>query len=1014
MLLKAFKVVTRGVRFLDAWNEEVGLSRMIAAIDFPPTPSATMTDGVWTPVSPSFPESASTATSPPTTSHSADGAPSHGSPSLQRQASTTETTHAGDRCSSVQTIKRNSTSHRISNRISNRISSSGQPGAVRNPNLASERLNAAYDSFLGVLGSFIGLHMHPRSSIELAATTQLSVRSCRTLFVVVQAIADQSQSEMLKEARKSMFERLAVLVQAAEEAFRPNKSNNNNTFEDDDDDNNDDMTFTRDTGNRLVVAATDCVRSAGNCLAKARQALEEVGDFEMDPISPLEATENDDLASAAAACAAAVASPSPSQLSFEQNRPLPPPPLGASSGTMSPRLPPPTEEAVSQTGDIIDQQPERNGEKDIHLLKEQDRQREQEEEEKEHRQGGKEEGKQDPAHEQEHLHEEEQLPTQEAELVEEPESIEDKRPGEELGSAGEESRGVEQSLASSSFSSLPVDEGDRNAAAVEKESSLRQQAESTGSLDTDDSSPRSPTSTRATTPDQSDHHRRELKNSASQSTLDEDSETEANVLQKTYAHELIWRDGNIVGGSFRALVEKLTAHESTPDAMYVSAFALTFRLFATPLQLARALVDRFDYIGDTPHAAFPVRLRVSNMFKTWLESHWRHDRDSEALPFIADFAESKLRYHLPTAARHLSELASKVALAKNPVVPRLVSSMGRTNTAMVQFASPDMPLPAPNVGKREINLLRLWKSGGDAKPSILDFDALELARQLTVKASRIFCSILPEELLASEWMKKDNSLALNVRAMSTLSTDLAHFVADSILELEEPKRRAATVKQWIKIAGRCLELNNYDTLMAVICSLNSSTIARLKRTWELVPQRHRTTLEHLRHIVDVSRNYAVLRQRLQNHVPPCLPFVGTYLTDLTFVDHGNQAVRALCQGAGQMEVINFDKHMKTARIIGEFQRFQIPYRLAEVPELQTWLQSELVRVRSSSEMQKFYRRSLVLEPRKPPPVPPAESVPRVDHHVAQRFDFLAWTYPKAKSIVSNLGEKENKKEAGQK
>ncbi|GAQ43584.1 ras guanine-nucleotide exchange protein [Aspergillus niger] len=50
----------------------------------------------------------------------------------------------------------------------------------------------------------------------------------------------------------------------------------------------------------------------------------------------------------------------------------------------------------------------------------------------------------------------------------------------------------------------------------------------------------------------------------------------------------------------------------------------------------------------------------------------------------------------------------------------------------------------------------------------------------TIKESRIFCAILPEELLATEWMKKTGSLAVNVRAMATLSTDLTHLVADSI------------------------------------------------------------------------------------------------------------------------------------------------------------------------------------------------------------------------------------------
>ena len=64
-------------------------------------------------------------------------------------------------------------------------------------------------------------------------------------------------------------------------------------------------------------------------------------------------------------------------------------------------------------------------------------------------------------------------------------------------------------------------------------------------------------------------------------------------------------------------------------------------------------------------------------------------------------------------------------------------------------------------------------------------------------------------------------------------------------------------------------------------------------------------------------------------------------------------------------MVNFDKHMKTAKIISELQRFQIPYRLQEVPELQAWMQDQLVKVRSSDEasVQNHYRRSLLLEPR---------------------------------------------------
>jgi hypothetical protein len=155
--------------------------------------------------------------------------------------------------------------------------------------------------------------------------------------------------------------------------------------------------------------------------------------------------------------------------------------------------------------------------------------------------------------------------------------------------------------------------------------------------------------------------------------------------------------------------------------------------------------------------------------------------------------------------------------------------------------------------------------------------------------------------------------------------------------------------------------------MAIICSLNSSMVMRLKKTWELVSAKTKVRLDELKTITDVGRNYAVLRQRLQNHVAPCIPFVGIYLTDLTFIDVGNGTTRQLPgeSGSDSMSVINFDKHMKTAKIIGQLQSFQVPYRLTAVPEMQEWMETQIQRVRSSDQanVQSYYRRSLLLEPR---------------------------------------------------
>lgn len=908
MLLKSLKIVTRGVRFLDAWNEHVGLTRAILDLE----PSEDNYDmPLFTPPTDSF-------------SISERGGSAAGFTTSERNWSRRDASRASTRTDvsehpaypprpmSVQ-------GKRIS--VSHRVSYTGPSLAHRNPNLASERLSASYDGFLGVLGSFIGLHLQSRSSTELIVTTQQSVQSCRGLLSVVEAIweHDFQRSWELEQAKDAMYGRITELVHAARDAFRPNASD-------------DEVVFMPDEGKRLVDAATDCVRGAGSCVAQARLVLEQIGDFEMDSAFAVDTPRDFDSPDK---------TPQPGNLEppehqHRQSLRLPPPPLSIPSFDMTPNTPTLTD---GTTPSSI------------------------------------------------HSHMVPHSPTNVACASSTPIIATDSSPSPTYHeqSSQPDAQPLYQARGTTS-----------NGSSFTYKSTVRD-SEMSGV---------SQTSTRATSPDIAGHAQApSLKGSLSRSTLAEESEeTEMNLLEKTFAHELMFKDGQVVGGSLRALIEKLTAHQSTPDALFVSTFYLTFRLFVSPLEFAEALAERYDYIGETPNAG-PVRLRVYNIFKGWLESHWRYDCDMIAMDFILQFSRTKLMLALPNAAKRLIELADKVSIVHGPVVPRLLSSIGKTNTSIAQYVAPETPLPAPIMTKSQLGLLKQWKNG-TTSINILDFDPLELARQITIKESRVFCSILPEELLATEWMKKSASLAVNVRAMSTLSTDLANLVADSILQLEEPKKRAVVIKQWVKIANRCLDLNNYDSLMAIICSLNSSTIVRLKRTWELVSQKTKTTLESLKEVVDVSRNYAVLRQRLQNHVPPCLPFVGVYLTDLTFVDHGNPAVRNLPTEEGGMTVINFDKHVKTAKIISELQRFQVPYRLTEVPELQTWMQDQFVRVRSTGEksFQSYYRRSLILEPRE---TVQSRGIADSGASISSRetakdkFDFLAWTHTsKVKTAVT--------------
>ncbi|OBT85865.1 hypothetical protein VE02_06048 [Pseudogymnoascus sp. 03VT05] len=961
MLLKAFKIVTRGVRFHDACladmesqytlNRITSLTREPYDPSTPPADATTFQNAMSRASAGSRRESLRVSTGAASREQAAEEQSKR--LSHKRTSSAFSPTAKNPRRQSSMQLSRQSLSHRLS--------TAAQHIEARRQNHVSGLLGSTHETFISCLGSLVGrLHL-ANGSNDLLISIRQAIAAGKALGTIIESLCarDVRGEAALQDVRDTMYQCINQLVIAARECVRPSSP-----------DGEDNVLLQKDH-DAIESAATGCVVAVGECVDRAKSVIEIVGDFEPE----LSALGID--VSAFAADVATDNNPGIIEEStLEEPASLPPPP--PTGFDFEKTLPPPVADMEKPLPSfvIIDQ------EKPLPLVPES------EAETSDDAQMGL-------------------IGTAKTTLAPSPTFLPALRLGGPMGGLQLQTSTPSNDLLSSRSDSVATCTGSPSTYM----SSLR------GS----EASLVSQTSTRATTPELStcrqsyqSHQVSKSVNSISESqatSADEREDDESRVLEKTFAHELIFnKERQVTGGSLPALVERLTSHDSTPDATFVSTFYLTFRLFATPITFSEALIERFNYVNESLHIAAPVRLRVYNVFKGWLETHWQHTADEVALPIIRSFAETTLLSVLPQAGLRLSELAEKVAAIEGPITPRLVSSIGKTSTSIAQYISPDTPLPASILSKSQINSLKTWKMGG-ASPSILDFSPVEMARQLTIKEMNVFCTIMPEELLASEWMKKSGSNAVNVKAMSTLSTDLSNLVADTVLQSEsDAKKRAVIIKHWIKIANECLILNNYDSLMAIICSINSSMITRLKKTWDMISPKRKEMLKVLQDIVEPTKNHAVLRQRLQGHVPPCLPFVGTYLTDLTFVDMGNPATKQLTGSAGEkgMAVINFDKHTRTAKIIGDLQRFQIPYRLAEVPELQEWIQAQVIRVRASNDsnnVQQYYRKSLLLEPRMTQKTSPVDFQGSFSAHptpilTKEKFDLFSWAHTRDKLALT--------------
>ena len=118
----------------------------------------------------------------------------------------------------------------------------------------------------------------------------------------------------------------------------------------------------------------------------------------------------------------------------------------------------------------------------------------------------------------------------------------------------------------------------------------------------------------------------------------------------------------------------------------------------------------------------------------------------------------------------------------------------------------------------------------------------------------------------------------------------------------------------------------------MIAGLSMGPVARLKKTWRALSEKHEISFNELSVAVSARYQYASYRKILKNLELPALPFLGVYLTDLAFLELGNQDYLP------GTNYINFEKRRKVYRLVQEVKRYQSrPYSFASIPEIQEFI-----------------------------------------------------------------------------
>jgi len=246
------------------------------------------------------------------------------------------------------------------------------------------------------------------------------------------------------------------------------------------------------------------------------------------------------------------------------------------------------------------------------------------------------------------------------------------------------------------------------------------------------------------------------------------------------------------------------------------------------------------------------------------------------------------------------------------------------------------------------------------KLTIHDIDEEEIARQLTLIEFTTYAAIKPAELLNQSWNKpKLKPRAPHVTKMIDRFNEVSVWVATAILKATKVKSRAKIMAKFIKIAEHLRTLNNFNSLMAIIAGLSFSSIFRLRYTRDELPAQSHKVLKELEHIMSSESSFKMYRQVLAASTPPCIPYLGVYLTDLTFMDENSDNIPIKTLN-GPVNLINFAKRKMVYNVISLVQQYQnTTYNLQPVHQIMNFL----TKLPNMTE-QELYMLSLKREPRK--------------------------------------------------
>ncbi|XP_077161464.1 rap guanine nucleotide exchange factor 1 isoform X5 [Paroedura picta] len=371
-----------------------------------------------------------------------------------------------------------------------------------------------------------------------------------------------------------------------------------------------------------------------------------------------------------------------------------------------------------------------------------------------------------------------------------------------------------------------------------------------------------------------------LESSQLEEEVDELSLVDHNEIMSRLTLKQEGDDGpDVRGGSGDILLVHATETDRKDLVLYCEAFLTTYRTFISPEELIKKLQYRYEKFCHCPDT-FKKRVSKNTFF---------------VLVRVVD-------------ELCLVELTEEILKLLMDLVFRLVCN-GELSLARVLRKNILDKVDQKKILRYTNSIKPLSARGVAARPGTLhDFHSHEIAEQLTLLDAELFYKIeIPEVLL---WAKEQNEeKSPNLTQFTEHFNNMSYWVRSIVMLQEKAQDRERLLLKFIKIMKHLRKLNNFNSYLAILSALDSAPIRRLE--WQ------KQTSEGLAEyctLIDSSSSFRAYRAALSEVEPPCIPYLGLILQDLTFVHLGNPDY---IDGK-----VNFSKRWQQFNILDSMRRFQ--------------------------------------------------------------------------------------------